>query len=45
MQDTPAIKATYTAAVTVPKEFTVKMSANDTTSVVQGGKKTYKFAN
>ena len=32
MQDSPAVKATYDASVVAPKEFTVKMSANDTTS-------------
>lgn len=45
LQDTPAIKATYTAEVTVPKQFTVKMSANDTGAVENGEMKTYKFHN
>jgi len=30
MQDTPSVKATYDATVTVKKEFNVKMSANET---------------
>jgi len=48
MQDTPVVKATYDASVTVPQKFVVKMSANET-SVVQGKSqsgedtKTYKF--
>jgi len=33
MQDTPSVKVTYTAQVTAPKEFNVKMSANDTSRV------------
>ena len=45
LQDTPAIKATYSAEVTVPKDFNVKMSANDTGSVENGALKTYKFYN
>lgn len=45
LQDTPAVKATYSADVTVPKEFNVKMSANDTGSVENGAMKTYKFLN
>jgi len=34
LQDTPANKFTYTADITVPTGFIVKMSANDTGSVV-----------
>jgi leukotriene-A4 hydrolase len=30
MQDTPGIKATYDARITVPSEYKVKMSANST---------------
>ena len=30
MQDTPSVKSTYDARVTVPKEFNVYMSANQT---------------
>lgn len=47
LQDTPAVKSTYSASVTVPKEFVVKMSANDTgTEAVDGGKGLkYKFDN
>lgn len=45
LQDTPAIKATYTADVTVPKELVVKMSANDTAQVDKGDKKVYSFSN
>ena len=33
MQDSPSVKATYSAQVTAPKEFNVKMSANDTSRV------------
>jgi leukotriene-A4 hydrolase len=32
MQDTPGIKITYDARVTVESKYTVKMSANDTGS-------------
>lgn len=30
LQDTPSVKATYSSRVVAPKEFTVKMSANET---------------
>ena len=33
MQDSPSVKATYNAYVTAPKQFNVKMSANDTNTV------------
>ena len=45
LQDTPAVKATYTADVTVPSQFNVKMSANDTGLVESGDKKTFRFSN
>lgn len=46
LQDTPSIKTTYTAKVTVLKPFVVKMSANDTGSTDNGdGTITYSFKN
>lgn len=45
LQDTPAVKATYSADVTVPKDFVVKMSANDTAVEEKGENKVYKFDN
>ena len=33
LQDSPSVKSTYEASVVAPKEFTVKMSANDTKSI------------
>jgi leukotriene-A4 hydrolase len=41
MQDTPAVKATYDAQVTVPRQFNVLMSANSTG--VQEFNKTHKL--
>lgn len=45
LQDTPAVKSTYSASVTVPKDLVVKMSANDTATEAVGDKKIYKFDN
>jgi leukotriene-A4 hydrolase len=46
LQDTPAIKITYEARVVVPKEFTVKMSANDTRQeLLNSTHKAYHFEN
>lgn len=39
------MKATYSADVTVPKDFVVKMSANDTAVEEKGENKVYKFDN
>jgi leukotriene-A4 hydrolase len=44
MQDTPAIKMTYTANVSVPNTgYVVRMSANSTGSMVIGNKKLFTF--
>jgi leukotriene-A4 hydrolase len=43
LQDTPAIKATYEAYVTVPEAYVVKMSATDLDVVVSGTNKIYHF--
>ena len=46
MQDTPAVKFTYDAKITVPNELKAKMSANDTGSEAVGEEKTmYSFKN
>lgn len=45
MQDTPAIKITYDAIVTVDKPFVVKMSANDTEKMDNGDETIYMFNN
>ena len=38
LQDTPSVKATYSALITLPKELTAKMSANETAApVIVGG--------
>ena len=44
MQDTIAQKVTYSADITVPKEFVVKMSALDTGSETKDDKKVYSFS-
>ena len=44
LQDTPANKFTYTAAITVESKYKVKMSANDTGSTVNADNTTtYTF--
>jgi leukotriene-A4 hydrolase len=46
LQDTPAVKITFEARVVVPKEFTVKMSANDTRQeLLNSTHKAYYFDN
>ena len=46
MQDTPAIKITYEARITVKKEFVVKMSANETgVEALNSTHKVYLFDN
>ena len=44
MQYTIAQKVTYSADITVPKEFVVKMSALDTGSETKDDKKVYSFS-
>jgi len=43
LQDTPAIKITYTAYVRVESQFVVKMSANDTNQYQSGDDTVYQF--
>ena len=45
MQDTPAIKVTYTATVTVPAPYVVHMSANKTGVETDGDNIVYQFEN
>ena len=43
LQDTPSIKATYTAEITVPKDFVVGMSALNYENATVGDTKIYYF--
>ena len=44
-QDTPAVRATFTAQVTAPKQFTILMSALRVgREIVEGGKRIAKFS-
>jgi len=45
MQDTPAIKVTYTATVTVAAPYVVHMSANKTGVETDGDNIVYQFEN
>ena len=45
MQDTPAIKVTYTAIVTVETPYVVHMSANKTGNTTSGNMTVYNFEN
>jgi leukotriene-A4 hydrolase len=46
MQDTPAIRITYDAKISVPNEFVVKMSANQTSEkYLNSTFKTFSFEN